>query len=64
MYALTRNDPAVIDKLLMLLFDARATAQAIEDNIQEGDPLLAPTYLQMFEIELEAIAAILHRCVN
>lgn len=61
---LTRNDPVVIDNLLELLFKARAVAQAIEENIQEGDPSLSRVHYQMFDIELEAIATILQRCVN
>lgn len=61
---LTRNDPLVIDNLLELLFKARAVAQAIEENIQEGDPPLSRVHHQMFDIELEAIATILQRCVN
>lgn len=59
-----RNDPTVIDKLLHHLFDAVATARAIEDNIEAGDPRLSRTHCQMFEIELDTIATILKRCAN
>lgn len=59
-----RNEPTVINTLLRHLFDAVATARAIEDNIQAGDPPLTNTHYQMFEIELETIATILKRCVS
>lgn len=59
-----RNEPTVINNLLGHLFDAVATARAIEDNIQAGDPPLTSTHYQMFEIELETIATILKRCVS
>lgn len=59
-----RNEPKVINALLGHLFDAVATARAIEDNIQAGDPPLTQTHLQMFEIEIDTIATILKRCVN
>jgi hypothetical protein len=62
--AISRNEPAVINALLGHLFDAVATARAIEDNIQEGDAPLTRTHYQMFHEELQTISTILGRCVN
>lgn len=58
------NDPIVVDNLLALLFKARATAAAIEDNIQAGDPKLSRVHRQMFTDELSAISCIIERCAN